>query len=433
MDIYSISNLLEALAQQENEVLKASGINHRPTIGNMYEGLTADIVNKSLFKGLNLTVARNSFIAGSQTEYDIILAEGAGVPVRYSEHQFTFEPKQVLAVIQVKKNLYGAEVKDSYENLATVVPLYYGKEGEDYMCQMATTAIRNALGKHVSAYQKGMFSIDEEYLYHTLVTEPLMPVRIVIGYNGYASEYNFRKGIIDYLNTCKSTASERREGYGPNNIPNLIICSGYSCVKLTGNPFSALYDATRDGWWDLLGTSHFNPMYFLLEVLWCKLAYKYELPPEIFGEDLETPVLSPFIEAKIHVEKESPIGWDYNFHEISEESLKKNNEIEHWKPVEIDRAQQVVISVIGRNGFVDVENDKDLEEFVIKNGYKDIDDFVKGLLSTRLVTLDGSKLKFLTYQCECVTFGGKWYAADNNTGRLTNWVSRELAKLQKGE
>lgn len=46
MDIFSISNLLEALAQQENEVLKASGISHRPTIGNMYEGLTADIVNK---------------------------------------------------------------------------------------------------------------------------------------------------------------------------------------------------------------------------------------------------------------------------------------------------------------------------------------------------------------------------------------------------
>ena len=39
MDIYSISNLLEALAQQKNEVLKASGISHRPTIGNMYEGV----------------------------------------------------------------------------------------------------------------------------------------------------------------------------------------------------------------------------------------------------------------------------------------------------------------------------------------------------------------------------------------------------------
>ena len=47
MDIYSISNLLEALAQQENELLKASGISHRPTIGNMDEGLTADIVNNT--------------------------------------------------------------------------------------------------------------------------------------------------------------------------------------------------------------------------------------------------------------------------------------------------------------------------------------------------------------------------------------------------
>ena len=47
MDIYSLSNLLEALAQQENELLKASGISHRPTIGNMYEGLVADIVNNT--------------------------------------------------------------------------------------------------------------------------------------------------------------------------------------------------------------------------------------------------------------------------------------------------------------------------------------------------------------------------------------------------
>ena len=101
--------------------------------------------------------------------------------------------------------------------------------------------------------------------------------------------------------------------------------------------------------------------------------------------------------------------------------------------MEIDCAQQVVITEIGRNGFVDVENDKDLEEFVIQNGYKDVDDFVNGLIATRLVTLDGGKLKLLTYQCECVTFGGKWYAADNHAGRLTNWVSRELAKLQKGE
>ena len=60
MDIYSLSDLLYALAKQENEVLKSYGIQHRPTIGNQYEGLTAEILNKSIFCDLNLTVARNN-------------------------------------------------------------------------------------------------------------------------------------------------------------------------------------------------------------------------------------------------------------------------------------------------------------------------------------------------------------------------------------
>lgn len=154
MDIHSLSDLLYALAKQENEVLKSYGIQHRPTIGNQYEGLTAEILNKSIFCDLHLTVARNSFIEGSNTEYDIILADGTGMAVKYSERQFVFKPQQVLAVIQVKKNLYGAEVKDSYENLATIASLYYGKPTEEYVCKWATTSVRNSLGKHVSCKKK---------------------------------------------------------------------------------------------------------------------------------------------------------------------------------------------------------------------------------------------------------------------------------------
>ena len=311
MDIHSLSDLLYVLAKQENEVLKSYGIQHRPTIGNQYEGLTAEILNKSIFCDLHLTVARNSFIEGSNTEYDIILADGTGMAVKYSERQFVFKPKQVLAVIQVKKNLYGAEVKDSYENLATIAPLYYGKPTEEYVCKWATTSVRNSLGKHVSAYKKGELNIDEEYLYHTLVTEPQIPVRIVLGYNGDSSETNFRKGIVEYLETCKTTANERKNGYGPNDMPNLIVCEGFSCVKIAGTPFCPIYDSSNSGWWNLLGTSSYNPMYFLLETIWTKLSYKFQLPSFIFGEDLKTPCLSPFLDAKIHKDKGTPIGWDY--------------------------------------------------------------------------------------------------------------------------
>lgn len=426
MDIHSLSDLLYVLAKQENEVLKSYGIQHRPTIGNQYEGLTAEILNKSIFCDLHLTVARNSFIEGSNTEYDIILADGTGMAVKYSERQFVFKPKQVLAVIQVKKNLYGAEVKDSYENLATIAPLYYGKPTEEYVCKWVTTSVRNSLGKHISAYKKGELNIDEEYLYHTLVTEPQIPVRIVLGYNGYSSETNFRKGIVEYLETCKTTANERKNGYGPNDMPNLIVCEGFSCVKITGVPFCPIYDSSNSGWWNLLGTSSYNPMYFLLETIWTQLSYKFQLPSSIFGEDLKTPCLSPFLDAKIHNDNGSPIGWEYNYRALTAKGLSQNNVIEEWKPIEIDETQWVILGELGKQGSVCIKDNKDLERFVIQGGYSDLNDFIDKLLATRLVTIDSDNLKLLTYQCDRVCVKGKWYAAENVTGRLTNWAMTQI-------
>lgn len=426
MDIHSLSDLLYALAKQENEVLKSYGIQHRPTIGNQYEGLTAEILNKSIFCDLHLTVARNSFIEGSNTEYDIILADDTGMPVKYSERQFVFKPQQVLAVIQVKKNLYGKEVKDSYENLATIAPLYYGKPTEEYVCRWATTSVRNSLGKHVSAYKKGQLSLDEEYLYHTLVTDPQIPVRIVLGYNGYSSETNFRKGIVEYLETCKTTANARKNGYGPNDMPNLIICEGFSCVKITGSPFCPLYNPSNNGWWNLLGTSSYNPMYFSSETIWTKLSYKFQLPSFIFGKDLKTPCLSSLLDAKIHVDNGIPIGWDYDYNFMTAQELSQNNIIEEWRPVEIDKVQWVILGELGEKGSVCIKDNKELECFVIQEGYSDLNDFIDKLLATRLVTIDSDNLRLLTYKCDRVCVKGKWYAAENVTGRLTNWAMTQI-------
>lgn len=52
MDIYSFSDLLYALAKQENEILKSYGIQHRPTIGNQYfaQRSTKNRINKTCTK-----------------------------------------------------------------------------------------------------------------------------------------------------------------------------------------------------------------------------------------------------------------------------------------------------------------------------------------------------------------------------------------------
>lgn len=262
-------------------------------------------------------------------------------------------------------------------------------------------------------------------MYHTLVTEPQIPVRIVLGYNGYSSETNFRKGIVEYLETCKTTANERKNGYGPNDMPNLIVCEGFSCVKITGTPFCPIYDSSNSGWWNLLGTSSYNPMYFLLETIWTKLSYKFQLPSFIFGEDLKTPCLSPFLDAKIHNDNGSPIGWEYNYRALTAQELSLNNIIEEWKPVEIDKAQWVILGELGNKGSVCIKDNNDLECFVIQEEYSDLNDFIDKLLATRLVTIDSDNLKLLTYQCDRVCVKGKWYAAENVTGRLYNWAMKQ--------
>lgn len=208
-------------------------------------------------------------------------------------------------------------------------------------------------------------------------------------------------------------------------MPNLIICEDFSCIKITGSPFCPLYNPSNNGWWNLLGTSSYNPMYFLLETIWTKLSYKYQLPSILFGEDLKTPCLSPFLDAKIHKDKGTPIGWDYGYKVMTTQELSQNNIIEEWKPVEIDNAQWVILGELGKNGSVCIKDNKDLECFVIQEGYSDLNDFIDKLLATRLATIDSDNLKLLTYQCDRVCVKGKWYAAENVTGRLNNWVMKQ--------
>ena len=50
--IHDIANLLRAFAEKEVEALEEAGIKHAPTIGEMYDGLTADILGRTILRGL---------------------------------------------------------------------------------------------------------------------------------------------------------------------------------------------------------------------------------------------------------------------------------------------------------------------------------------------------------------------------------------------
>ena len=81
--IHDISNLLRSFAEREVEVLEAAGIRHAPTVGEMYEGLTADILGRTIPPGLDLKVVSGfaeDHNGKLSNQIDCMLVRGEGTP-----------------------------------------------------------------------------------------------------------------------------------------------------------------------------------------------------------------------------------------------------------------------------------------------------------------------------------------------------------------
>ena len=422
--IDSLSELLGAFVESQNKVLDAMDIKHPTTIGSMYEGLSRDVLQSAIFKGIDLRVITNSFINGCDTEFDVMIVEGDGEEIPYT-NRFKYSANQVLVVVQVKKTLYGNDLKDSFANLQFIVNQYEDVKPEQWMNKLFDDSLRGICGKTPEAYVKNELSLYEDTVSQSLRSESRLPLRIVWGYNGFASEHALRESFVKFLSENMSTADKQIKGFGPNNFPNLIICDDYTIMKMDGMPFVAPLD--NDGWWTFLATTHYNKMRFLLESLWTRLSYKYSLSQDIFGEDLQKEPATVFLRLRYKRENGAE-GWEFDYWPATGKQLNDNYEVEEWMPVEIDKAQLFVLREMGKRGAINWADDHELHDFVIKEGYASIEDFVKIFCDTRLVCCEGKYLKYLTDECVCVCCGCKWYAADNKDYRLRNWLLKHGLK-----
>lgn len=430
MNISTIAGLINEFVSAEKEILNQQDIKHPPTIGAMYEGLTADILDKSIFNGLNLKVVKNSFILGCNTEFDVLLVEGDGETIPYT-NSYKYKPEQVIAVIQVKKNLYSKDIEDGYDNLKFLIDYFGDKDPEEFVGRLVRDSFRQICRKDITSIQSDNLSENEEFIYQTLAVEAILPVRIIWGYNGFSSEHSFRNSFYNYLSGKKTTDFDNKIiGFGPHNFPNQIICGQYSMFKNNAMPFIA--PVQKDNWWSFYASSSYNPAYFFLELIWSRLSYKFEqIPAEIFGEDLSMEPANRFLDCRIQT-LNGQKGWEYNSILISDQNLKANSKVLEWQPAEIDQTQFAIINVLGRNGEIDLDSDRDLENFVIEGGYSSLADFLEKLNETGLVYISNQKLKLLTDQCECVMLpNGKTVAGENKSGRLTNWVMKESTNLKE--
>lgn len=429
MDIKTLADLINGFVLAKNEVLLAQDIKHPTTIGSMYEGLTKTVLESSIFDGLNLKVIKNSFIKGCNTEFDVLLVEGDGEKIPFTD-RYKYSPEQVIAIIQVKKNLYSADIEEGFSNLQFIIDYYENNSMEPYMQRLFLDSFRTIYRKDITALKNRQLNEYEESVSYILKKEAILPVRILWGYNGFKSEYSFREAFVTYLNKNVSDGSVKKiEGFGPHNFPNQIICDNFSVIKMTGMPFISPID--KDYWWTFLTTSSCNKAKFFLELIWTRLSYKYNLSMDIFGEDLEMEPACRFLNCKIGKIESGLYGWNYLYQTMSEEELKGHTQIEEWAPIELDNIQFTIISELCNKNEVDIINDEHLESFILTGNYSSIEDFLEKLLDTGLVYIEDNKLALLTHQCQCVIANGKYYAGENNSGRLTNWSLKEMNKSKR--
>ncbi|MEA9414302.1 DUF6602 domain-containing protein [Flavobacterium sp. PL02] len=424
--IHSIADLLKEFVAAEVEILNSYDMKHPTTIGTMFEGLTQEIFEKTIFKGLDLKIIKNSFIVGCDTEFDVMLVEGSGEKIPKTD-RYKYTPEKVIAIVQSKKNLYTKDLKGSNENLKFLVDYYENiKVVEPYIERLFRDSFRTTCRKDITAKNLGELTLEEEYIYHTLRIEALLPVRIVWGYNGFKSEFNFRESFVDYINENLTTDFNNKIGYfGPHNFPNMIICNNLSIIKANGMP--VISPMLKDKYWPFLITSSYNPTYFFLELIWTRLSYKYELPMEIFGEDLDMEPANRFLDCRLK-KIDQHIGWEFNYFEISNTTLKSNTEINKWQPIELDIIQFEIITQLCVKSEIDIETcKKDIEENVLKEGYESVEVFFDKLIDTGLIVIENKKIKLLTQECQCaITSDGRLVAGENNSGRFSNWFNNQL-------
>jgi hypothetical protein len=114
--IKDVAALLTGFREREVEAMQRSGITHAPTFGAQYEGVSGSVLKMMIPPELALQVV-SGFVEGINGmlsgQIDGMLVRGSGPPIPSIEGQYKWPIKDVLAVLEVKKTLFGSDLADA--------------------------------------------------------------------------------------------------------------------------------------------------------------------------------------------------------------------------------------------------------------------------------------------------------------------------------
>ena len=426
--IRTVAEFLLQLKDQEARRLDSIELSHAPTIGDMYEGLSKELLNRAIPESLGLQLVSGFIfdgLGGMSGQIDCMLVSGHGEVIPYTDDH-KWHIKDVIAVLEIKKTLYGTDIADAFVHLRKVRDLEsnYVQSRRSKQGIVDVSPAQRAFAETTGVVAPGADEVNllrprDQLILNTLILEQLGAIRVVFGYHGFRSEHSFRESLIGYL---------RRQigipGFGVLSFPQLIISGGYALGKANGRPFSA--PLVHNEQWPFYYSASINPLQLLLEYIWTRLARDFDIGG-LWGEDLAIERLHTFLLATVEERGGKPVGWNFHYRSASDAELAESGKFVEWEPTRLSIEQFATIQSLCEGSVVRFDDPKFIA-FLTERGL-DVDQFKQDLLETRLVAVSGNEIELITEQCQCVILpNGELVAGENNTGRLTRWMRRHFQR-----
>lgn len=421
--IRDVAALLQALQQKEMEVIARSGISHAPTIGAQYEGLTSSLLEWMIPANLSLQVV-TGFVEGVDAtlsqQIDCMLVKGSGTPVPHVHNAFKWPVRDVLAVFEVKKTLFGDDLTDAHDQFQSVMDKFWvyaeSLTPEDNVDVTAADYVYGQLFGELPPDGSNDFDqlpFHKQVIYRLLMDEQVAPVRVVFGYYGYQNEFTLREGFLNFL-----LRNRQKQGFAGIALPTLIVCGRNSLIKGNGHPY---YFPLNGDKMLCFASSSQDPLLLILNILLTRISYHYPAP-DWYHRDLSMEGFAPLLWGK-PIEEEHLVGWAYEEVPLSQQRLESAQELstDDWRPITITALQATILAIIGNRG---IARDRLLQEFADERPESILSE-VADLIQKRLVSWKADRLVFLTHQCATVLTGrGEFVAGDMEDRRFSEWLKR---------
>ena len=423
--ISDVASLLKEFMENEAFKIAEEGITHGPTIGDMYEGLTREALARTIPVGLKLRLVKG-FIEGvdgsRSTQIDCMLVTGEGRQLPYTD-SYIWSIGDVLAVIEIKKKLYGRELKEfiAKQNLIReMYNRYWGTpaaRGKLNLPRMLKT-FSHGTGIHVGSYADGQNLPDDlsKFLFHYLVCELVQPLQIIFGFEGYADEKALREGVAHLI----EDSANQPPIYSPFNLPALIVCRQNSVLKLNGFPYVS---PIRGGWWQILASNPENPLRILIELIWAKLENRFFT---VFPEDnnLQMERMALLAQVQVVPRGADKFTWVYEFIDAPQAELEALSP-QLWSPHELSMPELVMAQSAYNTGFIDIRDEAAMSYFTKDGGNPKT--ILQKLVDLRLLSLDGEFIGRPVHSELLINLDRGGMFATSATDLYGEWVNQRIA------